>query len=189
MDSRKLFWSILFLAVFSSAAINWYVSWKGERHAVNSRSDLVPDIIMERISQMNFNDLGDKHFTLNANEATHFMKKGITEFQKPELIFFEQNIHHWDAKANFGITPDNGDNFNLRGNVVIRRLESSYGKIELHTQSMQISQKNEVAETRDDVTIFQGENRTESKGLRIEMQTGKLTLENKVVSRYNPPAS
>ena len=47
----------------------------------------------------------------------------------------------------------------------------------------------EIAETADEVEIFQGTNRTQSKGLRIEMQTGKLTLQNKVTSRYNPPAS
>lgn len=189
MDSRKLFWSILFLAAFSSAAINWYLSWKGERKVTDEHSDRVPDIILESISQLNFNDIGEKHFLLNATEALHFMKRGITEFKQPQLFFFENNVHNWDASAKSGITPDNGDNFKLSGDVVIRKLGSAAGKIELHTHSMNISPKSEIAETGDAVEIFQGTNRTLSKGLRIEMQTGKLTLQNKVVSRYNPPAS
>lgn len=189
MDSRKLFWSILFLAVFSSAAINWYLSWKGKPAPVKEQSDLVPDIVLETISQLNFDDEGAKHFLLNATEAMHFMKRGITEFQKPELIFFEQNQHNWDARANSGFTKDNGDNFKLNGNVIIRKLDSTAGQIELHTESMHISPKTEIAETADEVEIVQGSNRTRSKGLRIEMQTGKLTLQNRVTSRYNPPAS
>lgn len=189
MDSRKLFWSILLLAAFSSAAINFYLSWKSEPVTTNGHADLVPDIILESISQLNFNDIGEKHFLLNATEAMHFMKRGITEFQKPQLIFFEENQHNWDASANSGLTQDNGDNFKLSGDVVIRKLDSNAGKIELHTQSMHISPNTEIAETADEVEIFQGTNRTQSKGLRIEMQTGKLTLQNKVTSRYNPPAS
>lgn len=188
MDSRKLFWSILLLAVFSSAIINWYLSWKGERQAVSERSDLVPDIILESISQLNFNDIGEKHFLLNANEAQHFIKRGITEFQKPELIFFVENINNWDARADTGVTLDSGDNFKLTGNVVIRKLATDAGQIELQTHSMNISPKMEIAETADDIVILQGNHRTHAKGLHIEMQTGKLTLQNKVVSRYNPPA-
>lgn len=189
MDSRKLFWSILLLAAFSSAASNWYLSWKTEPATNNNHADLVPDVILESISQLNFNDMGEKHFLLNASEAMHFIKRGITEFQKPQLIFFEQNQHNWDASASSGLTEDNGDNFKLSGNVVIRKLDSNAGKIELHTHSMHISPKTEIAETSDDVEIFQGNNRTRSKGLRIEMQTGKLTLQNKVTSRYDPPAT
>lgn len=189
MDSRKLFWSILLLAAFSSAALNWYWSWKSEATTDAEQSDLLPDIVLQSISQLNFNDIGEKHFLLNATEAIHFIKRGITEFQQPELIFYGENRQNWDARASSGVTRDNGDNFQLTGNVIIRKLDSNSGKIELHTQSMHISPKTEIAETSDDVEIFQGNNRTQSKGLRIEMQTGKLTLQNKVTSRYNPPAS
>ncbi len=189
MDSRKLLWSILFLAALSSAAINWYYSRITDASAATEQPDQLPDIVLQSISQLNFNDIGEKHFLLNANEAMHFIKRGITEFQKPEMIFFEENQQNWDAKATTGVTRDNGDNFQLTGNVIIRKLDATSGKIELHTNSMHISPKTEIAETSDDVEIFQGTNRTQSKGLRIEMQTGKLTLQNKVTSRYNPPAS
>ena len=165
------------------------MSWRAQPEPDGSRADLLPDIILEAISQLNFNDTGEKHYLLNATQATHFTKQGITEFQKPDLVFYEQNQHNWDASADSGITRDNGDSFHLHGNVVIRKLDTDSTQIVLKTDSMHVSPKTEIAETDDDVDIVQGNNRTRSKGLRVDMQTGKLTLQSKVNSRYNPPAS
>ncbi|CBL44217.1 Protein of unknown function DUF1239 [gamma proteobacterium HdN1] len=189
MDARNLFWSILLLAVLSSLGINGYLSWKTAPPANTAQADSLPDIILDRINQMNFDDQGDKHYQLLAETATHFTKQEVTEFQGPNLVFFDKDERSWNATSNTGITRDAGETLHLNGDVVIRKLDDKAQPVELRTQSMHVSPKAETAETDDEVDITQGGHHTHAKGLRVEMQTGKLTLQSKVISRYSPPSS
>ena len=189
MDTRRWFWSILLIGVLATVAINGYLGMRGKSMRESDLDALVPDIILNNTSQMNFGEDGKRHYQVDAVEALHFRQRGMTEFRQPTLVFFVGDARNWDASAQQGITPDNGATFRLTGGVVIRQVTAGQDTIELRTESIEISSREEVARTDQPVVIMQGVNRTESAGLHVDMQTGKLTLPKRVISRYQPPST
>lgn len=189
MDARRWFWSILLIGVLATTAINWYLGTRGKSQRESALDAFVPDIILNNTSQINFDDDGQRHYRVDATEVLHYSQRGLTEFRQPTLVFFQQEARSWDAKAAHGITPDNGGTFTLSGGVVIRQVDANRETVELRTESIEISSREEIARTDQPVVIFQGPNRTESAGLHVDMQTGKLTLPKRVISRYHPPST
>jgi LPS export ABC transporter protein LptC len=189
MDARRWFWSILLLGVLATVGINWYLDVRSGIQDETPLDALVPDIILNNTSQMNFGDDGTRHYRVDAREALHYRQRGLTEFLGPDLLFFQQDARSWDVTAARGLTPDNGVTFQLTGNVVIRQIKAGQKTVELQTESLDISTETEIAHTDQPVLIMQGPNRTESEGLHVNMQTGKLTLPKRVTSRYLPPST
>lgn len=187
MEQRQLALIGGILLISLAGLLKWYADYKP--HGSNSavvQENLIPDTIIDNISQTAFDQKGLRDYTLEAAKASHYQSQNKAQFVSPTITFFDSNELKWTAQANTGETKDNGDTLTLNGNVSFSQHNTTREPITLMTEQVQISPKLQTAETDQPVLIQQGNHQTKATGLRIDMTAGKITLLSKVTSHYEP---
>lgn len=187
MEQRQLALIGGILLISLAGLLKWYADYKpnGSTGPV-VQEYLIPDTIIDDISQTAFDQNGWRDYTLEATKASHFQSQNKAQFVSPTITFFDTNELRWTAQADTGETNDNGDTLTLVGSVSFSQHNTARDPITLTTEQVQISPKLQTAETDHPVSIQQGNHQTKATGLRIDMTAGKITLLSKVTSHYEP---
>jgi len=122
---------------------------------------------------------------LVSEKVTHYPDDDTTEIIKPDITLYKEGQPPWHVTAHRGWVSSDGDNVLLRGDVVIDR--PSAGRVQaarLTTSEIRIRPKDQYAETDKPVTMTSDSYRTQSVGMRIYLQQGKLQLLGNVKGHY-----
>lgn len=186
MDQRKLVILGSLTLLLIAALLKWYTDYAPASSDSDPMSaSLLPDTIVNGLIQQSFNDDGQLAYKTHAKHAYQFEDKGITQLDELSVTIFKNGQPDWQARALSGLTVDNGDVIELKGDVVIQQDKEAYNEpTQFSTTRLMLSPKKEYAETQEPVTIHQGTSITHSTGMNVDIRAGEITLLSNVKSRY-----
>lgn len=126
---------------------------------------------------------GAPQHRLKATHLKHFSGEGKTELQQPHMVLYKQGQPQWQLTAQQGLLLEQQDEVTLQGDVNVVQLEDEQ-PLQITTQSLQLQPNSGLAETKEAVTLTQGNNRIEAVGMKIDQNRQRLVLLSQVRGRY-----
>lgn len=179
----------LLLGAFVIALLS-YSEWERwfESESITGSQEAQPDLITYSVEQIKFNERGEKHFQLKADQIQQFLDTGRNLIIRPDLLLFRQQQPAWKTTANEGNSDVDGESIHLRGHVLIEQ-QGSTNPATLETDTLTLSATTSQATTEDKVIIRQQGIYIEAMGLEADLNNNDLTLKHQVTSIYEPEKS
>lgn len=189
MESRQVA-VLAALIILAAGLLKWYTDiGAGQSTALTLAGPDTPSTLLQQVEQTRFNEKGYRHYRIEAEQAIHYALREEAEFTQPLVYFYTDNELSWAASARAGTADDSGDRVYLTGNVSIEQRDEPDNPLSLVTQDITLHPRTQFAETAQPVTIRQAQFTTQAVGMLVDMTTGTVTLQAKVISRYDPNPS
>lgn len=196
-NSVKIFKRIAPLIVLGLiAGFSWWMKGMVEPSSPmrNGKTRPGPDYYMENFvvtamhnatdNTMNNNN-GTAHYRLKAEHMDHYSDIHQTQFIKPQLTIYQEDVAPWTIDAERGVVWSRENEIFLAGTVVIRRLPTERNSaIELVTRDVYVDTRDHFAETDQPVVLRDRTGTTKAIGLRVNMKQQRLHLLSKVRGVY-----
>lgn len=183
---RKTFIPLL-LALSASISI-WFLSQQPEsRLTPNAQISRTADSFMENFTTRVLNSSGKTEYELNARHMAHFPHDKHTEFQTPYLTLYQLDGERWTIASETGLMENGNERITLFGKVLMQQhpVEEGTPGINVHTRDVLILPQESYAETDQHALMTQGENNTESIGLKAYLAEKRILLLSQVRGIYD----
>lgn len=138
-----------------------------------------------------FNQTGQLASRIKAKRSDYWQKNPKRQtpadyalLYEPEMIFYRDSELPWFAKAQKGISRNNGAQVELTGNVLIWQFDAQGLKTELSTEKLLLKPEQQYAETDLPLTVNSPQGTTDATGMTANMATNTVKLLKDVRSRY-----
>ena len=196
MDQRRLILLGTLLLAVIAAGIHWYDGTSIlPRDQQEGARKWAPESIVSGFAQTTFSETGIRQYHLRADKVTHYSRHSTAEMMKPHIMFYRdssaidappEETTDWEARAATGLIIDDGETLTLSGNVEVVKPLKNADTLKFNTRSLIIKPNQEVASTKEAVTVEQARHVTTATGLNIDIAAGKVQLLSQVRSQYVP---
>lgn len=176
MSKRTLLFSlILFLAlVVSLWLIHRSLSQPAQKPVDVKKT---PDAFMKDAVYMSFDEEGNLHNKISTKKMVHYAYDNMSNFIKPDIIFFASNRAPWYVSADNGQSKDGIDVVNLSNNVKIYEPASKTNhELTITTSNLIIFPKLKTVKTSEPITIIQPGTIVNAVGLNADLKKGEVVL-------------
>lgn len=141
------------------------------------KDNTVADMIFEEVTIQDFNPSGELNQVISATRAYHDPGKKMDFYQQPSIQYFKADEAPWHLTSDKGHSNEARDTLFFEQHVIIKQSGSQTKPSTLiKTNSLQYNVKAKTAETRDKITLTQGDTRVKSIGAFINLETHLLKL-------------
>lgn len=180
--------SFISLSIFLAIAlIAWWTITAD--HDGDDQLDLAKDnqyieIFMNKFEITSMNESGTLNYILNGSYLERYNNSDETRVQQPEFHIL-QNNGQWKVDADNAIINDKNETLVLKDNVVMQQ-QNVEPTVTIRTQRLEIDTKKQIAKTREQVEITQGQSRMTSEGMVFNNITSEIKLSSNVSGYYLP---
>lgn len=148
-----------------------------------------PDFIIDNLTATKMNPDGHAEYSLAATKMVHFPASDATEVEEPRLTQWRKDAPPVRVSADRGTVSGNGNELQLRGDVVIVREKSpGHPELRVETNYLKVIPDAEIARTPEKVVITQDGSRLEGVGMEFNNKARELELRSLVSGTYRPAA-
>ena len=178
---------LLLLAAFSAVLLKNIL----DEEQVSLYTDMTPDAYAQKIKFLETDETGHWKHLIEADTFTHYAANDKSVLQRPTItILKNQNSPPWIITGNEGEALAGYDTVTLSGNV------KAYQPAGLHsapttilTESIDVKQKENLADTDAHVTIYTPDTHIEADGMTVYLKEKHVKLHHNVRGRYVPAAT
>lgn len=147
-----------------------------------------PDFIIENFTTREMNKAGRVDATLSARRMVHFPGSETSELEQPHMVHMQPDRPPVHITADRGVVSGSGEEIELYGNVVVRRLATAaQAELRLETSYLQAFPDQRFARTPAEVLITEGGSRMKGVGMEVNSETGHFQLKSRVSGVYLKP--
>ena len=147
-----------------------------------------PDYYMNTFITTAFSETGAVKQKLSARRLAHYPHNDRSEFTSIYISTTNPDNTIWEVTAEKGDAFASEKAIYLQGDINISELSKS-NSLQVHTNSLDIDYKKNIAKTADTVTITDTYGAITAEGMHFDFGNHELTLNNKVRGFYNKSAS
>ena len=151
-------------------------------------TDLRPDAFMESIYQRQFDQNGQVKTTLAATSLLDFGRRSNAEIIDPRLLL-KRPEGTWFIEADFGVLTADRNQFNLRKNVIVNRLDYGKAPWKLTGNTLNWDQSTDLITSDGSTTVFKGSAESTGSGLELNLSTNEYFLGDKVRMQWRSTTS
>lgn len=196
-------WIIGFIGIsfIVLSSLDWLQEYSDKNSPVIDADNSLPEYSMRNASITQYNDLGVKQYTIDAQQYQYFINTKVGKLTNPVIIMHTNKGAKWRISSQQGeIYPASGkqqETIELQQQVVVEQLIGM--PLNLYTEHLTLYPEQEFATTQDDVMIEQRNSNTHGQGMQAKFaqehillgtvanSRGKtsITAKNKGESRWN----
>ena len=171
---------ILLVVIVMMTLHEWGNPLEGDNEAFLS----APAITAENIVARQFNrDSGEVEYRLLANNLEQYEREALTLLDHPDLSLNNGN-NQWTIQADNGEVRDNGDLIVFENNV---EAVSKNNGVTLDTRELHYLSGDRQVSAPDTVHMRHSEGSTRAGSMDADLDTGRMTLKQGVVSEFKGP--
>ena len=137
----------------------------------------LPDFVITESKTSNFDETGKLTSILISDKAEHFEAEKRSELVTPKLVFYNaEKLLPWQLSAKRGTSLQNGNKLKLWHGVHLWQTQNDGSISELKTSEMEIKPKQQVAWTKELVTLSAANHWSEGIGMRANLKQEKIHL-------------
>lgn len=175
------------LAVILAASYYWEPrTGPAADAATTARRQQLPQTYLDKTRSWAYDESGNLANIIEANRAEHFADRNETLMQEPRFYAHNADNKTYSATATTGRFIHKSEVLYLVEAVTLLH-DQSGGRLD--TRAMAINLKTRVAATILPVTLTQGQNRTDARGMSANLETEEIILKPEVESIYVLPKS
>lgn len=144
-----------------------------------------PDFIIENFTTTDIGEQGRPRATLSAKRMVHYPDDETSELEQPHLVHLSPERPPLHITADRGLVAGTGQEVELFGNVIVRRLATAeHAELKVETSYLQVFPDERIARTPKEVLVTEGASRLKGVGMEVNSSTGHLKLQSKVTGFY-----
>lgn len=151
----------------------------------NTQQKPKPDYSMLKFNATVMDKNGFPNYQLQALRMDHFQTGRITQVSEAIFSFLHETQLSWQVTAPLGTIDELGDQVSLSGGVTIA-WEHPGGKTTINTAQLRFVPSANYAETADPVTISDPKGNVSATGMRVYLNSDRVTLISHVKGTYVP---
>jgi lipopolysaccharide export system protein LptC len=179
---RQLLWFLLIIL-----ACAWLYSFllpQEQNNAPKTEQQLQPDFIAYDLTRTSFDAQGLPADQIKAQQMSHFEVLGLTQFEQPAFVLFDQQQARWHIQAQQAINYS-GDRLVLTDNVVVDNLLPNEFFQQLTTSEFELLYDSQWLQT-DKLVQVQGDGFTmNGEGMKFQLATQQLQLKKHIGTTYH----
>jgi lipopolysaccharide export system protein LptC len=142
------------------------------------------EIFMNEFELTAMDESGAPNYTLHGSHLQQFNNSDDAEIEQPIFHLLKQNAQ-WKINADIAILNHNNKTIQLKHNVHMQQ-QNIEPAVSIHTQSLLVNTKTQIAQTQAQVNITQGMSQMKSKGMIFNNITSELELSSNVSGVFLP---
>ncbi|UCD68221.1 MAG: LPS export ABC transporter periplasmic protein LptC [Betaproteobacteria bacterium] len=196
IKDRLVAWSPVILLLLLAALTMWLDSRvRLPERPANAAEEKDPEFYIEGFMAIRMNPDGTRRYELTGTRLTHYADadKKRSDLASPSLLYYDYDRAPVKVSSNTAEVEDGGDNVYFRGDVTISR--PAFGEnpaLGVATDYMHVKPDEETAETKESVTMTEGNSTVRSDGLKFDNKKRKIWLDGldgPVRAHYETPRS
>ncbi|WP_298773601.1 LPS export ABC transporter periplasmic protein LptC [uncultured Shewanella sp.] len=178
--------SIAIILLFSTALIlYWQVQSKKEDQARNIDISQRPDYIVEDLSGIEYNKLGQISSRVSAKHMEHFDNTNMTYFTQPVYLIYPDNRQgKWRIQAKKGTLNKITGKVTLENNVIIDSMSPDQPLRTVKTDFLELDLNTKIMTSNKHIYITGVDFTIEGKGLYADLNTQTVKLTSQVEGKY-----
>lgn len=165
----------------------FFPSW----HSSVKKTSAVPaqeiDGYMTAAHYTQYDNQGQIHMTLYSPKVNHYTQNNSSDFEKPEVLAYNQNRIPWTIRADRGTSLRDSDQVDLQGNVIIHQPPQDQNpETTITTTAMSIYPHRSYAMTDQPIVIVRPDTRVTAVGMQADFKQGIFKLLSSVKAIYVP---
>jgi len=175
---KKFLWIII--GVIGIIAILLFLGYKGKggKYFSSKEKKDLPLIRIEGINFTEWNEKGEKVWTVRAESGEEFKQKMI--FNKVKIIFLEENAPTSEGEAGRIIVDLRTSNLTMEEGI---KISSYLDGAELSTPTLEWKASEKKLLTEDKITFKRGDLITEGKGLIADTNLSQVIIKSEIITR------
>lgn len=173
-------WIIGFIGIsfIVLSSLDWLQQYSEQDRPIINTDNALPEYSMRNATITQYNDLGAKHYVIDAQQYQYFINTKVGKLTKPVIIMHSDKGAKWRISSEHGeIYPANGqqqETIELHDQVVVEQLIGM--PLNLYTQHLTLYPEQEFATTEDDVMIEQTNSNTHGRGMQAKFAQEHILL-------------
>jgi len=184
---KSQFFIFLIFVISTALFSSWLLrSIEKKDEVVIEDTPLNRDYYLEDFSTVIMDETGSPYYKLSSPHLDHYPVNQITKIREPELFMYNSKEYPWKLIAKSARISNKGNLIFFSGSVKLNKSSANLNEnIVIIAEEMSVFVKEQFAETNTMVTIIQGTNSIQAKGMELNLNNQTLKLSAEVNGKYN----
>lgn len=148
---------------------------KGQIGTISSQQP--PDIYLRNTTAKSYDNSGELNHIVTASNTKHYKEKQLTELNSPALQLKQDDGAQWHASANKGSSKENGETFELNGQVILKQYSQDQTlETEITTSALTLQPQLKQAASDEAVIMRTPEHNIKAVGLKANLEDKQVEL-------------
>ncbi len=168
------------------AGLSWWLQQEEQgAHLISQGEQHVIDYSLKDFEITAMDERGLPRHIMKAAHMVHYSDDDSAELSQPHMLVYREKGGPWILQSEAALVYQGGDKIWLQGDVHIeQRREDDKGMLLLDTRDLWIYADQDYAESSEAVVIRDGLSVTRAKGLKIDLEQGRMQLLANVRGEY-----
>lgn len=179
--------SLVFILLLGLSIWFFFPSWHSPTKKNSPPPEQEIDGYMVEAHYTQYDNQGQIHMTLYSPKVNHFTQNNSSNFEKPEVLAYNQKRVPWTIRADNGASLRDSEQVDLYGNVIIHQAPLDQNpETTITTTAITIFPHRSYAMTDQPIVIVRPDTRIDAVGMQADFKQGIFKLLSSVKAIYVP---
>lgn len=187
MTYKNIFLSLIMLVAIGLVGWTTFLSYRPHPTVVADNASSLPDAYMEDVSAVILNKFGKPSMKIVTPRMVHFASHNTTQLIAPHVTLYRKSPQPWYITSNFAKASQGIENVAFWENVTIHHAaDQNSPATVIKTPTLMVHPNQQIAETKDLITLIQPNIVVKATGMHADMNTGDIKLISQARGEYAP---